>query len=417
MTLPDLGEGIVEAELTAWLVGVGDDVTPESPIAEVLTDKATVEVCAPVRGTVAELLAEEGSIVTVGTAIVAIEQVAAADAPSVGPVDQAARADGEPRRSSPPSATTGTSPAGDASDRPVLAADGDPPVRRPSLRALAAPTVRRRAKEMNVDLSSLVGTGPNGRIVMSDLDAAGGLVVCEQPQRRQTTTEPVRGLRRTIARRLTVAWQAPHITYVEQVDVTELERLRTAINGELEGGQQRLTLLPFIGRAVVRACADHPRMNATYDAEAGQLQLHGPVHLGIAAQTDRGLLVPVVRDAGRRSLSSLAAEIDTLARAARDATIGPQALAGSTITISSLGALGGIVNTPILNAPEVAIVGVNKIQVLPMWDGSGFVPRSVMNLSASFDHRVIDGWDGAVFVQRIKQLLESPALLTLGWER
>jgi 2-oxoisovalerate dehydrogenase E2 component (dihydrolipoyl transacylase) len=216
---------------------------------------------------------------------------------------------------------------------------------------------------------------------------------------------------------MTASWSAPHITYVEQVDVTELEGLRGAINHDLGPGERRVTILPFIARSVLLACADHPRLNATYDAKSGTLHIHGAVRLGIATQTDRGLVVPVVRDADRLSLLALAQEIHTLAEAVRAGNADREQLVGSTITITSLGSLGGIMNTPILNAPEVAVVGVNKIEIRPVWDGSSFAPRSVMNISASFDHRIIDGWDAAVFVQRIKQLLETPALMTLGWMR
>jgi 2-oxoisovalerate dehydrogenase E2 component (dihydrolipoyl transacylase) len=216
---------------------------------------------------------------------------------------------------------------------------------------------------------------------------------------------------------MTASWGAPHITYVERVDLTELEGLRAAINHDLGPDERRVTVLPFIARSVLQACADHPKLNATYDPQSGTLHIHGAVHLGIATQTDRGLVVPVVRDADRLSLLALTREIHALADAARNGSADREQLVGSTITITSLGPLGGIMNTPILNTPEVAIVGVNKIEVRPMWDGSSFVPRSVMNVSASFDHRVIDGWDAAVFVQRIKRLLETPALLTLGWMR
>jgi 2-oxoisovalerate dehydrogenase E2 component (dihydrolipoyl transacylase) len=235
--------------------------------------------------------------------------------------------------------------------------------------------------------------------------------------RRPDETEEIRGVRRTIAHRLSTSWQAPHITYVDSVDITELETLRGAINEELDGTGRRVTLLPFLARAVVIACVDHPKINSTYDADIGILRTYGAVHLGMATQTDRGLLVPVINDADQRSLFELADEIRDLAQACRDNTVDRQQLTGSTITLTSLGALGGIMNTPILNVPEVAIVGVNKVQVKAQWNGTSFVPRSVLNLSSSFDHRIIDGWDAARFVQRVKHLVETPALLTLGWMR
>jgi len=263
----------------------------------------------------------------------------------------------------------------------------------------------------------VTGTGPDGRIVLDDVEGHGTQAARPSPRRRPDQAEQLRGTRRIIAERMTASWGAPHITYVEQVDVTELEGVRAAINHDLGPDVRRLTVLPFIARSVLLACAEHPKLNATYDATSGTLQIHGAVHLGIATQTDRGLVVPVVRDADRLSLLALTQEIRALADAARQGNADREQLTGSTITITSLGPLGGIMNTPLLNAPEVAVVGVNKIEIRPMWNGSSFVPRSVMNVSASFDHRIIDGWDAAVFVQRIRQLLETPALLTLGWMR
>jgi 2-oxoisovalerate dehydrogenase E2 component (dihydrolipoyl transacylase) len=404
MKMPDLGEGVVEAELVKWLVRVGERVTPDSQIAEVMTDKALVEVSAPVAGIVTGLQVGEGSVVAVGSDLITIEgditiEGGRAISPAIAPVG------------SPEIPREVPEPLAAATDHPGPANGWS------GSRPLAAPTVRRRARELGIDLGSVTGTGPGGRIVLDDVDGHGAQAAHPSPRRRPDQTERLRGTRRIIAERMTASWGAPHITYVEQVDVTELESARAVINHELGPGERRLTVLPFIARSVLLACADHPKLNATYDAKSGTLHIHGAVHLGIATQTDRGLVVPVVRDADRLSLLALTHEIHALADAARQGNADREQLTGSTITITSLGPLGGIMNTPILNAPEVAVVGVNKIEIRPMWNGSSFAPRSVMNISASFDHRIIDGWDAALFVQRIKQLLETPALLTLGWVR
>jgi len=276
--------------------------------------------------------------------------------------------------------------------------------------------VRQRAQALGIDLAAVTGSGPEGRVVHADLDRllVGGSATRETAHiPLGERVEPVRGLRRKIAQRLSTTWtEIPHITYVEAVDVTELEALRSRLN-QRDGGQ-RLTLLPFVVRAIVAACADQPRMNATYDSAAEELTVSGDVHVGIATQTSDGLVVPVVRDAGRRTLDEIAEEIARLAAATRAGTATRQELSGSTITITSLGALGGVVSTPLINAPEVAIVGVNKIETRPVWSDGAFVPRQMINLSSSFDHRIVDGWDAATFIQRIKELLEFPALLFIA---
>ena len=447
MKMPDLGEGVVEAELVTWLVKVGDVVTTQSQIAEVLTDKASVEVGAPVAGVVTALLVGEGTLVAVGSEIMVIEgEPLASDSDSSAEIP--AQTDISVSRDEPHWAKPASTPSvpetpptsEELSDDAVRngstvtssgggGSDLAPPLATPfviqqdaldlpsHLRPLAAPTVRRRAKELEVDLAAVRGTGPHGRVLIEDVEAYLQGTAHSERSRRADQTEQLKGLRRAISQQLTNAWKAPHITYVDDVDVNELESLRAAVNRDFATEGRRVTMLPFIARAVVLACIDYPRMNATFDAEEGLVQIRGAIHLGIATQTDRGLVVAVVRDADQRSLSALTDEIQTVVQKARDGTAKREHLMGSTITISSLGALGGIMNTPILNTPEVAIVGVNKMQTKPVWNGSAFVPRPVMNLSASFDHRVIDGWDAAVFVQRIKQLLEAPALLTLGWAR
>lgn len=284
---------------------------------------------------------------------------------------------------------------------------------------LASPAVRLRAKEAGIDLRQVPGTGPAGRITHDDLDAFGahGPAAPAGPARAADTAieeTKIVGLRRRIAERMELAHaRIVPITYVEEVDVTELEELRGKLNADRKADRPKLTLLPFLMRAMVTALREQPHINAHYDDEAGVLRRFGGVHVGIATQTDAGLMVPVVRHVEARDLWDCAAELTRLSEAARSGTATREELTGSTITITSLGALGGIVTTPVINHPEVAIVGVNRMAVRPLWDGREFRPRKVMNLSSSFDHRIVDGWDAAVFVQRLKALLETPALIFL----
>jgi 2-oxoisovalerate dehydrogenase E2 component (dihydrolipoyl transacylase) len=399
MKLPDVGEGVAEAELVEWLVGVGDHVTPDTVIAEVMTDKATVEVSAPVAGEVIALHGEPGAVLAVGADFIAIEtNQAAADADAPVPAPPA------PAPQAPVVSTPERSP------RP----DGD--------RALAAPAVRARAAALGLDLEAIQGSGPDGRVLHEDLDrAVGGGDTSSKPlppdsRLRQASDVgqviAVRGVRRKIAERLSAAARdIPHITYVDDVDVTELERLRAELNTPDNERGTRLTILPFLARAMVMAIADQPGLNAHYDHAAETLTTFNAVHIGVATQTDDGLRVPVVRHSEGRDVWGIAAEIGRVAAAARDGSATRGELMGSTITITSLGALGGLVTTPIINPPEVAIVGVNKIETRPVWLGRSFQPRQVMNLSSSFDHRMVDGWDAATFVQRVKRLLETPTLL------
>lgn len=385
--LPDVGEGVAEAELIAWLVGLGDRVTPDSALAEVMTDKATVEIACPVTGVVSELLGEPGQVLAVGSDFVVIDLDG--DDVGAGPLPSAVE-------------TVYTT-------RPPTADRSGP-------HALASPAVRARARALGIDLSTLHGSGPDGLVLHEDLDRylTAGVPTSPSATGGGVETVPLRGLRRRIAERLTRSWaEIPHITYVEAVDATGIEALRSELNGRRSDGA-RLTLLPFLVRALVLACADQPRLNAHYDAEAQQLTICQPVHVGIATQTPEGLMVPVVRDASSLSLWDVAAEVARLAAAARDGTATTAELTGSTITITSLGALGGLVTTPIINQPEVAIVGVNKMETRPVWLGDHVEPRQMFNLSCSFDHRIVDGWDAAVFVQRLKALLEMPALLFIG---
>ncbi|MCV0397787.1 MAG: 2-oxo acid dehydrogenase subunit E2 [Rhizobiaceae bacterium] len=432
--LPDVGEGVAEAELVEWHVKVGDPVQEDTVLAAVMTDKATVEIPSPVEGEVKWLGAEVGEIVAVGSPIVRIE-IAGDTSPSdedpmddgegEAPIAEGMASEGEDlppppaepsprpdkkaeRRETPPAPKPAASSA-----RPVPSGAPRPRGEKP----LASPAVRLRAKEAGVDLRQVPGSGPAGRINHDDLDAfiaRGPQAAIPSGLQRKDGVEEVRivGLRRRIAEKMALAKsRIPHITYVEEIDVTALEELRARLNADGKADRPRLTILPFLMRAIVRAVAEQPALNATFDDEAGVVHRHAPVHIGIAAQTPAGLMVPVVRHAEARDLFDCASEAARLADAARDGSATREDLTGSTITITSLGAMGGVVTTPVINHPEVAIVGVNKIMMRPVWDGAQFVPRKMMNLSSSFDHRVIDGWDAAVFVQRLKTLMETPALI------
>ncbi len=431
--MPDVGEGIAEAELVEWHVKVGDLVREDAVLAAVMTDKATVEIPSPVDGEVLWLGAEIGEVVAIGSPLirlkVATEEGAASGSDAgekasetpVRPKEIEAQGDGavrtseaivekQAREAPPPRPIEVPQSQSVQMHRPApTRMDGDKPI--------ASPAVRLRAREAGIDLRQVTGTGPAGRITHEDLDAflargpqvarASGLV-------QDTSVQHVKviGLRRRIAEKMAIAKsRIPHITYVEEVDVTALEELRASLNANKRTERPKLTILPFLMRAMVRAIADQPHLNAIYDDEAGVVHQHGGVHIGIATQTGSGLMVPVVRHAEARDLWDCAAEMNRLAEAAKTGLATREELSGSTITITSLGALGGIVTTPVINHPEVAIIGVNKIVVRPVWDGSTFIPRKMMNLSSSFDHRIIDGWDAAVFVQRIKTLLETPAMI------
>lgn len=447
MKLPDVGEGVAEAEIVEWLVEVGDEVTPDSALAEVLTDKATVEISPPVSGVITALHGEPGDVLAVGSELVEIdtgddpeaadddadaaaddtnapaddEEATATDDDASGAEPVPAEAAADPGATDPntPDGIDDTAPPdGDSDDGPSdevsegRAVDSVEATVTAGERALAAPAVRRRADELGIELSDVDGSGPDGRVVHADLDRSilrsGAAMGSSTPD--EGRVERVRGIRRKIADRLTAAWtEIPHITYVEAIDVTELERLRKEMNADNEG--ERLTIIAFLSRAIVLACRDQPSLNAHYDHEASELTVFDDVRLGIATQTDNGLMVPVVRDAEQRSVREIAGEIVRVTSAARDGSATRSELSGSTITITSLGAIGGIATTPILNPPEVAIIGVNKIEVRPTWVDGATVPRQMMNLSSSFDHRMVDGWDAATFVQRIRRLLETPALL------
>ena len=409
--LPDVGEGVAQAELVEWHVKVGDLVREDTVLAAVMTDKATVEIPSPVNGEVLWLGAEIGDLVAVGSPLIRLKVEGEGTAPQPAPPAAAAP---EPAKEPPPPAAK---PAPAAQSKPAArpASFGAP--RPDGEKPIASPAVRLRAKEAGVDLRQVQGTGPAGRIGHQDLEAfiaRGSQAGRAAGLRRNLSIEDVKivGLRRKIAERMALAHaHIAAITYVEEIDVTALEDLRAALNKQKRSEQPRLTLLPFLMRAMVKAVADQPNLNALYDDEAGVLHQHGGVHIGLAAQTAAGLVVPVVKHAEARDLWDCGAEVNRLAEAAKSGAATRDELSGSTITITSLGAMGGVATTPIINYPEVAIVGVNKIMMRPIWDGTAFAPRKMMNLSSSFDHRVIDGWDAAVFVQRIKALLETPAMI------
>ena len=491
--LPDVGEGVAEAELVEWMVEIGTNIREDEVLASVMTDKATVEIPSPVEGKVVWRGAEIGDNVAVGAPVIRIEidgeGNVSADAPSTNETPaptisesesassaqieqdpiaarygtQAAQNDAPTKESAPVADIAASAKPTESSTEPsaepsyvtgsvidlasaaaTLAADKDPSIdleshgifdvdeqlyerqRDQGMSALggqaplAAPAVRRRASDAGIDLQHVHGTGPEGRITHEDLEsflASGGRGSISRSLKRNTDVDeiPMIGLRRKIADKMVLSKsRIPHITYVDEIDLTALEELRTQLNANKKPDAPKLTILPFLMRAMVRAIEDQPQFNARFDDDAGVIHQHGGVHIGIAAQTKGGLMVPVVRHAEARTLHECAVEMTRLAAAAKEGTAKREELTGSTITITSLGPMGGIVTTPVINHPEVAIIGINKIQTLPRWDGAGFVPRKIMNLSSSFDHRVVDGWNAAVFIQRIKTLLEAPALLLVN---
>jgi 2-oxoisovalerate dehydrogenase E2 component (dihydrolipoyl transacylase) len=443
--LPDIGEGIAEAEIVAWHVKVGDQVEEDGRLADMMTDKATVEMESPVTGRVIEVAGAEGDVVAIGSPLVVIEiegEEAEAPAPSAPVVEErieaenpdAADADraiaAEPKVEEPAPPPPPPPPAAAQSqETPQEAPKPRAPVRpaaqpaaHSSAKVLASPAVRKRAKDLGIDLAE-VRPAEEGRIRHADLDAflsynaAGGF----QPAGRRGADEQVRviGLRRRIAENMAASKRnIPHFSYVEEFDVTALEQAREQLNAA-RGGRSKLTLLPFLITAICRVLPDFPMLNAHYDDEAGVVTRYGAVHLGIAAQTPSGLMVPVIRDAQDRNLWQLAAEISRLAQAAREGTAKSAELSGSTITVTSLGPMGGVATTPVINRPEVAIIGPNRIVERPMFvtDASGqerVEKRKLMNISMSCDHRVVDGWDAASFAQALKALIEAPAVLLAG---
>ncbi|MBP6118794.1 MAG: 2-oxo acid dehydrogenase subunit E2 [Giesbergeria sp.] len=425
--VPDIGEGIAEVELVTWHVQPGDMVAEDQSIADVMTDKATVEIPSPVAGKVLALGSAVGDTIAVGSELVRLEVEGAGNlkensAPA--PVHQAQVAPVSIAKNNPPAAapTQPVAPAQIASapSRPGAAPRSAPAVARAAgERPLASPAVRQRALDMGLELRYVHGSGPAGRILQGDLDAhaaAGGQVQAQGPagyaERHGEEAIPVIGLRRKIAQKMQESKRRiPHFSYVEEIDVTELEALRAKLN-QLHGATRgKLTVLPFLARAMVLALREFPQINARYDDEAGVVTRYAGVHLGVATQTEGGLMVPVLRHAESLDLWACAAGIASVAEGARSGKAARDALSGSTITLTSLGALGGIASTPVINHPEVAIVGVNRMVERPMLRGGQVVGRLLMNLSSSFDHRVVDGMHAAQFIQAMRALLETPALL------
>jgi len=438
--MPDIGEGIAEVELVAWHVQPGDEVEEDRVVADVMTDKATVEVPSPVKGRVLSLGAPVGTVMAVGSELIRLEVEGAGNVGAAPEAAASSTAAPSPARAPAPTPAAAPAPTPALTPAPVPALAPAPaprpaalpsaapaaavpaPVPRPRApgeRALASPAVRQRAWDLGVELQYVPASGPAGRITHADLDAfvaRGGQPAAPTPagraERHDEEQVPVIGLRRRIAQKMQDAKRRiPHFSYVEEIDVTALEALRVQLNERHAATRGKLTLLPLLARALVIALADFPQINARFDDDAGIVTRSGAVHLGIATQTEAGLMVPVLRHAEARDLWSIAAEISRLADAARSNRAARDELSGSTITITSLGSLGGIATTPVINHPEVAIIGVNRIVERPVFEGSRIVARKLMNLSSSFDHRVVDGMDAARFIQAVRALLEAPALL------
>ena len=407
--LPDLGEGMVESEIAEWFIKVGEHVNEEDIVGTMMTDKAAVELSSPVTGKVTKLGGEPGDMVAVGAALVVFE----VDAVGTTPV-----------------AAHSVALSGKA------AATGPTPVAAPTpsanKRVVTSPAIRRRAKEAGVDLSIVQGTGQGGRILRQDFESyvnadgavgAAAAATSIEPESPPATAMPatgtkeikVIGLRRIIAERMAASKrEIPHFAYVEEIDITEVEALRKHLNSKKENPAERLTILPFLGMALIKALREFPQCNATYDKDRNVIIQHNAVHLGVATQTPDGLKVPVVRHAEARTLDELAAEIRRMSGAARDNSAKKDDLSGSTITITSLGKLGGIASTPVINMPEVGIIGVNRAVERPMVFNGQIAVRLMMNLSSSFDHRFVDGYDAAAMIQRIKEMLEHPATIFLA---
>ncbi|MFC4299017.1 dihydrolipoamide acetyltransferase family protein [Castellaniella hirudinis] len=446
--MPDIGEGIAEVELVEWHVQAGDAVVEDQILADVMTDKATVQVPSPVHGRVVSLGGKVGDVMAVGSELIRLEVEGEGNESTVGATSRAASAPAAATASAPAApqpqarpepqpepeldesrpAGRATAPEHAAPDPASVArgaqaahAASHAPSRPEGQRPLASPAVRRRAWDLGITLQYVPGTGPAGRITHGDLDAwlardrnatsnrtTGTLYASHDEE----TEIPVIGLRRKIAQKMQESKRRiPHFTYVEEIDVTELESLRARLNALHSAQRGKLTMLPFLARAMVLALREFPQINARYDDDAGVVTQYGAVHLGVAAQTPSGLMVPVLHHAETLDLWSCAAEVARLAEAARQGKAARDELTGSTITLTSLGPLGGIVSTPVINHPEVAIVGVNRVVERPVFQESRVVARKLMNLSSSFDHRVVDGMHAAEFIQCIRRYLECPALL------
>jgi 2-oxoisovalerate dehydrogenase E2 component (dihydrolipoyl transacylase) len=422
--MPDLGEGTVQAEVVAWHIKVGDQVQEDQVMAEVMTDKAAVEVPAPVSGRIVALHGQPGDMIRVGAELVVFETESVEDIAAAPPAS-AAEVEAEAEVKTTPAPATAVAEPAPRQAAPAAAPSAPPPAAVSEVaRVKASPATRRKAREAGIDLRQVHGSGPSGRIMPKDFEAAlegaapaggGGAAGDANPLLRARTgiTEvKVIGVRRLIAQRMTdAARNIPHFSYVEEVDVTELESLRVHLNSKLEKGAPALTYLPFLAAALARVLEEFPQCNAHYDAERGVLLQHHAVHLGVATQTPDGLKVPVVRHAEARTLWNLSDEIRRVSDAARTGKATREELSGSTITITSLGRMGGIVSTPIINAPEMGIIGVNKAIDRPVVMGGAVMIRRIMNLSSSFDHRFVDGYDAAAMIQALKDLLEHPATI------
>ncbi len=398
--LPDLGEGIVASEIIEWHVKVGDTVSEDQHIVDVMTDKAVVEVTAPVSGVVAKLACEAGVEIPVGSELILFT------------LENSAESVAQDERQ----------PTAVAAPQAVSCLTTNDPIQVPSKTVLSSPSVRRHAREGNIDLSLVSGTGAAGRINNSDLQNFidnGGQQVSKTADTRSTTdadfaTKDIKisGLRRAIAKKMLQATHnIPHYSYIEEIDLTALDTLREHLNKHRKDEQQKLTLLPFIMQALVKVLNDFPNCNAHYNAETEILTQHSAVHVGIATMTEQGLLVPVIKNTQQQDIWQSAAQLSQITAITRSGSAKSQQLTGSTITITSLGAIGGIATTPIINAPETTIIGINKMQLRPVVIDGDIVIRKMMNLSSSFDHRIVDGYDGALFIQALKALLENPGAI------
>lgn len=412
--LPDIGEGIAEAEIVAWHVAVGDHVEEDQPLADMMTDKATVEMESPVTGVVTAVAGEAGDVVAIGAMLVEIETEGAATEELAEP----ARVEKPAEVAVPPQPEVHLPIMEESAPVAGIAM----PVQRTesganelAQKVTASPAVRARARDLGVDLNDVKASG--GHIRHADLDAylnygsGQGYRAAGAAAKRPDAAVKVIGMRRRIADNMAASKRhIPHFSYVEEFDVTAIEAMRADLNAN-RGSRPKLTFLPFLIVAICKAIPDFPMINARYDDEAGVVTQHGSVHLGMATQTPAGLMVPVIRDAQDRNVWQLAQEIGRLAEVARNGSAKSEELSGSTLTLTSLGPLGGIATTPVINRPEVAIIGPNKIVERPVFVGNAIEARKLMNLSISCDHRVVDGWDAASFVQAVKKLVETPVLL------
>ena len=410
--LPDLGEGTVESEVGEWFIKVGDKVNEEDVVATMMTDKAAVELSSPVTGTVVKLAGEPGDIVAVGGALVVFNVDGDAPVTDEVPAEDATPAvEEQAAAEEAPAEVAAETRSDDAAATP-----SEPATRG---RVITSPAIRRQAKEAGIDLTLVPGTGAGGRIKKADFDyyvdrVDGGAAVPAPARATGKKEIKVIGLRRMIAERMSAAKrEIPHFSYVEEIDITELERLRKHLNDKVADRSDRLTILPFLAAALIKAVKTFPQCNATYDKDRNVIVQHDAVHLGVATQTPDGLKVPVVHHAEAMGLHDLASAIRNVTAAARDNTATRDQLSGSTITITSLGKLGGIVSTPVINMPEVGIIGVNRAVERPAVIDGQVMVRTLMNLSTSFDHRFVDGYDAAAMIQSIREMLENPATIFL----